>query len=156
MEAIKIRGALKKVSWSDCFDKYDRPLVNKFFLFRDPVTNTFREYYTITGTSNYDIRELKIAFMLGLLHKLEPISYNSEFCFKLILVLATKFDFFECDYEHKNNIIYYIKSGDSITGPYISGSFDETEKFHKGLKENCIYIPSKKQTFEQIELSKAS
>jgi len=151
METIKIRASLVKAIRTDCFNSNYEPLVNKFLFWMCPVSGIFKQYYRIQGNEIYDGIEIEKALLQNSLYTVNSVSGSSFFCFKLILEEASEFDLFEFKYELKQNVIYYIKNNETVTGPYFINSENKTERILNGLLHGMIYIPSKKQTYEPID-----
>lgn len=156
METVKIRASLVRATRTDCFNRNYEALVNKFFFWRCPVTQNFKQYYRIQGNETYDNIEIEKALRQNSLYMITNVKCSTDFCFKLILEQATEFDLFEFKDELKLNIIYYIKNNETVTGPYVISPNNDFLRIRKGLFHGMIFIPSKNQTYEPIEIKKTA
>lgn len=147
-----IPAAIEKASFTDCFHKDGTCIENKIFFLKNYFSNKMEGYYRVvdgTGNDTFYIKEVQKLLVLGLIFLLKPVVSTSDYVIKLVVERATEFDFF-CKDELLRDVIFYVDSQSSVSGPFNSNQY-KPERIKEGLKNGYIYIPSKKQTFEQIE-----
>jgi hypothetical protein len=152
MKKIMIRAALEPVSYEDVFKKNGHCIENKLFFLKHPISKEMYGYTKVyEGNENdpYFIKEIRTAFVLKIMYVLRPATYKSEFIFKLILQEAERDDFFESNIHLMNNVIFYVDTIKGVQGPFYTNHFTN-DRINQGLEQGNLYIPSKRQTFEQI------
>lgn len=153
---IKITSSLIKATYMDCFDKNMQPYVNKIFFWMDPFKKEFRSYFRILNNEAYESLEMSRAINQGSLYVVSNLINQTNFVFKLILEKATEFDFIEYKQSIYPNVIYYIKNGEDVSGPFSTTKNTVYSKIKNALDREIIYVPSKKQTYEPIQTQKTA
>ncbi len=158
MKKIMIRAALEQASFEDCFRKNGDCVENKILFVKNPTTKEMYGYtkvYEGDGNDSYYKKEIKTAFVLGLLYILRPVLEKSDFIFKLILQQAENDDFFLSKVHLMENVIFYVDTMKGVQGPFFTNHFT-ADRINQGLQQGNLYIPSNKQTFELIETKKTA
>jgi hypothetical protein len=158
MKKIMIRAALEQASFEDCFLKNGNCIENKIYFVKHPITKEMYGYTKVeegNGNDPYYKKEIKTAFVLGLLYILRSVNEKSNFVFKLILQQAENDDFFLSKVHLMENVIFYVDTMKGVQGPFYTNHFTP-ERINKGILQGNIYVPSKDQTFELIENKKTA
>ena len=153
-----IRAALEQASFEDCIRKNGDCVENKIMFVKHPVSKEMYGYtkiYEGHGNDPYYKKEIKTAFVLGLLYILCPVQEKSNFVFKLILQQAENDDFFLSKVHMMENVIFYVDTMKGVQGPFFTNHFT-ADRINQGLQQGNLYIPSNKQTFELIETKKTA
>ena len=103
----------------------------------------------------YYKKEIKTAFVLGLLYILRPVQEKSNFVFKLILQQAENDDFFLSKVHMMENVLFYVDTMKGVQGPFYTNHFTP-ERINQGLQQGNLYIPCNHQTFELLENKKTA
>lgn len=165
-----IRGTLTKCSKEDFFQK-GRIIENTTYYIKDESTLKFKGrflidsiYYNYKSSSDYEIIEKyylnQINYLMSknLIFKLQESYDNLKLNFKMYLQTALEFDIFYGSTNHLifNTTYYCITSKNQILGPFKINENHSGAKFREFLDKGLILVPTKKQTFEPIQLAKAS
>ena len=175
MEIVKVRATLKLASQEDVFHG-NETYENKMLFLRDQFTKEFLATYKIQSIDNrtfpYHSKEYKEMICAGnkyvrdelnellqkkMLYKIAESHNSVDIQVKLILRTADEFDFFQNEKYFVPNVIYYIKVNDhELTGPHML-PFDASILHTKtALLNGKLFVPHKRQTFEEIKTAIAS
>lgn len=152
MEKFLIPVAIEKASFSDCFHKDGTCIENKMFFLKNYFSNKLSGYYSIpdgSGKETYWVKELQKLLVLNLIFMVKPVLPNSDFVIKLAVEEATEYNFF-CGPDLLTDVIFYVDTQNGVQGPFNSNQFS-AKRIKSGLLQKNIFVPSKQQTFEQIE-----
>ncbi len=151
-----IRASLEQAEFSDCFKKNGHCIENKIFFVKNMLTKSMYGYTNVPFSYGNDIcfrREMKTAFIYGLLYVLKPVNDKSKFIFKLLLQQADFTDMFLIEKELLENIVFYVDSIKGVQGPFSTNNFTP-DRIYKGIEQGNIYIPCHEQNFELIQNQK--
>ena len=158
MKKIMIRAALEQASFEDCIRKNGDCVENKIMFVKHPVSKEMYGYtkiYEGHGNDPYYKKEIKTAFVLGILYILRPVQEKSNFVFKLILQQAENDDFFLSKVHMMENVLFYVDTMKGVQGPFYTNHFTP-ERINQGLQQGNLYIPCNHQTFELLENKKTA
>jgi len=154
---IQVRATLVQATRSDVFDGEGIPLENKQLVLKNPYTNKIEGLYRIGGTDRYDIIELLTGLGKNQFFKFSEIHNDTDFQFKLFLCPATSFDLFWNPKHIKTSVLHYVRpTPETIVGPLYTSDFTEKTHLQQHIDNNTIYVPYKKQLFEQINKQKTA
>ena len=154
---IQVRASIVQASRSDVFNGEGIPLENKLLVLKNPHTKIIEGMYRIGGTDRYDIIELITGLGLNQFYKFSETHNDLDFQFKLFLRPADDFDLFWNPSHQKTNVLHYIRpTPETILGPLYTNEFSEKSTLRNHIENQTIYVPYKKQLFEQINKQKTA
>lgn len=154
-DVIAIRASLKLATRFDCFSN-NQILENKILFVKDLDKDSFIGIYKIGSNNEYYVNEVNQALQMKILYTLISDHSENNFCFKLFLRAADEYDILYTPKYVIENKVYYLRSGENVTGPYSMSITADVEKVKNALRTGCIYVPCNKQKFEPIIFKKTA
>jgi hypothetical protein len=140
--------------------------------------NTHLDSYEVTRNKKYYKKEVEVLVANNLIYKLIADDTNAELIFKMYIRTADEFDLFEGANFLAMNTIYYLMSSENhqgtfkvnsdsdskleqmkynaIQGPFFISPYTNIDSIKTKIAEGSIFVPYKKQKFEQIEIQKTA
>lgn len=149
---FKVKATLELVGYGEVSDRYGKLLQHRIFFAADQDSKEMKETWTINDTSSYERLMLRIAISKRVLYKLSDLHTSLNFHFWLIVRQAEDYDCFYRQNHFKTNTTYYIMNDSStITGPLYIHEQDDPIHLKKLLEQGKIYVPTRKQLFEEVK-----
>jgi hypothetical protein len=149
---FKVKATLELVTPREVYDRNGKLLEHRMFFVSDRLTKKMKETWTINDTSSYEEKMLSIAILCKTLYKLSELHTGLHLHFWLIIREATDYDCFYRENQFKLNATYYIKnSSNTITGPLYLHEYDDPLHLKKLIDQKKVFVPTKKQLYEEIK-----
>ena len=138
--------------------------------------NTHLHSDEVTRNKKYYQNQVDILIANHLIYKLIADDTNAELIFKMYIRTADEFDLFEGANFLAMNTIYYVMSSENhqgtfkvnsdskleqmkyntIQGPFFISPYTNIDSIKSKIAEGSIFVPYKKQKFEQFEIKKTA
>jgi hypothetical protein len=164
-----IPGRLQKCVKSDIISHTGQFTENTLFFIKNIGTlnfygtyklqnvNTHLDSYEVTRNKKYYKKEVEILVANNLIYKLIADDTNAELIFKMYIRTADEFDLFEgANFLAMNTIYYVFNATNHIEGPFLINPYTNIDSIKTKIAEGSIFVPYKKQKFEQIEIQKTA
>jgi hypothetical protein len=149
---FKTKATLELVGFNDISGRDGKLLEHRMFFVADESSKNLKETWTINDTSSYERMMLHTAIRKRLLYRLSEIHTEVNFHFWLIVRKAEEFDCFYRRNLPKLHTTYYIMdAGNTITGPLYISEFDDPVHLQKLLDDGQLYVPTRKQLYEECK-----
>lgn len=155
MEAVKyfkVKATLELVGFGDTSDRHGNLLEHRIFFVADQDSKEMKSTWMIKDTSSYERLMLRKAIYNKMLYKLSDLHTGLHFHFWLIVRQAEDYDCFYTKNQPKINTTYYIMNDSStITGPLYIHEQDDPMQLKKLLEQGKIFVPTRKQLYEECK-----
>ena len=151
LKYLKVKATLERISYGDISSRGNL-LEHRMFFVADEASKEMKSTWTIRDTSSYEREMLFIAIQKGMLFQLSELHTGLNFHFWLILREAVAFDCMYTPRFLKLNTTYYILGNQNdITGPLYIHESDDPRNIQNLIAEGRIYVPTRKQLFEEYK-----
>ena len=149
---FKVKATLELVRYNEISGRDGKLLEHRMFFVADENSKEMKETWTINDTSSYERLMLNMAIRRRMLFRLSEVHTEVNFHFWLILRQAEEFDcFYRKDVPKLHTTYYIVNSGNTMTGPRYISEFDDVAQLQKLFNEGHIYVPTRKQLFEEYK-----
>jgi hypothetical protein len=146
---LKVKATLERCSYGSVSAR-KQLLEHRIFFVADQISKQMKNTWTINDNSNYEKEMLFLAIAKGMLFELSELHTGLNFHFWLIVRQAEAFD---CMYSPRflkfNTTYYLVGDHNEITGPLYIHESDSPGHFRNLIAEGRIYVPAKRQLFEE-------
>ena len=154
---FKVKVSIELAVFSDVSNQKGRLLEHRMFFAADYLTKEINQTWMINDTSSYERSMLYSAIVHKLLYKFSDASSGLLFNFWLIVRQAEEYDFFYIKNQLKSNLVYYIMNDQhTVSGPIYLHEHDDTNYIRKLLEQGKLYVPTRKQLFEEYQKQKSA
>lgn len=154
LKYLKVKATLERISYGDISSR-GKLLEHRMFFVADEASKRMKSTWIIKDTSSYEKEMLLIAIQKGMLFQLSELHTSLNFHFWLILREAEPFDCMYTPRFLKLNTTYYILGNhNDITGPLYIHESDDPRHIQNLVAEGRIYVPARKQLYEEYKKQK--
>lgn len=149
---FKVKATLELVGYNEISGRDGNLLEHRMFFVADENSKAMKETWMVNDTSSYERLMLHMAIRNRQLFRLSEVHTEVNFHFWLILRQADAFDCFYRRNLPKLHTTYYImNNSNTITGPLYISEFDDPAQLQKLFDDGQLYVPTRKQLFEECK-----